>query len=76
MLRQIYVIGADPPGAVFLSPEQTQDRRVATLRTKTQRHAEGAAVVERHGIGRNRAAAAGVTLEGVAKCSREVRQAE
>ena len=75
-LRQFHVVRRDSPGVAFLPPEQTQDWCVAGLSTKPERHAEGLPVFERQGIGRHGATGAGVTFDGVAKCSRKAGDAE
>src|SRR4029453_12802832 len=50
-LWQFYVVRRDAPGVVFLPPEQTQDRRVAALSAKAERHAEGFSVSSGRGSG-------------------------
>ena len=60
-LGQLHVVRRDSPGVAFLPPQQTQDRRVAALGAKAERHAEGLLRIRaaadraapRHGRGRH-----------------------
>ena len=74
--RRRDVVRRDPPGVVFLPPQQTQDWSLAALRTKTECHTEGLPVFERQRIGRNCTTGSSLALDGVAERRRETGKAE
>ncbi len=75
-LWQFEVVTPDSPRAVLIAPQHSQHWRVAGAGTESNGQAKRLSVLERQGIGRDRAAGASVALDRIADGVRDAGQAE